>query len=91
MAFIKINPEGMLTVINNLDERADGIATERKKSTTPAETTTIQCLPWTWPLAPPPIPASWTRARDRELSAPVPRLCTVWLRSCVPAVRRPST
>lgn len=31
MAFIKINPEGMLTVINNLDERADGIATERKK------------------------------------------------------------
>ena len=60
MAFIKINPEGMLTVINNLDERADGIATERKKSTTPAETTTIQCLPWTWPLVPPPIPASWT-------------------------------
>ena len=31
MAFIKINPEGMLTVVNNLDERADGIATERKK------------------------------------------------------------
>ena len=29
MAFIKINPEGMLTVINNLDERASAVDTER--------------------------------------------------------------
>ena len=29
MAFIKINPEGMLTVVNNLDERASAVDTER--------------------------------------------------------------
>lgn len=30
MAYIKINPEGMLTVINNLDERASAVDTERR-------------------------------------------------------------
>lgn len=30
MAFIKIDTDGMLTVINNLNEHADGIETERK-------------------------------------------------------------
>ncbi|WKR21304.1 hypothetical protein AIF0345_1209 [Actinomyces israelii] len=30
MAFIKIDTDAMLTVINNLNEHADGIETERK-------------------------------------------------------------
>ena len=91
MAFIKINPEGMLTVINNLDERADGIATERKKINDSSRDNHDPVPSVDLATSPTSYPSFVDRARDRELSAPVPRLCTVWLKSCAPAARRPST